>query len=136
MAGGFRLQTFTISDGCRDRNVRVARLFYRSRESFWHVKRLLVGRQPIWGIGVKGTIHKITETVLLQCERLSCWCDIRVTQHGWCVVSSKTSLCSASYVSCKRGTARICCCVLLRRRPCSNRSISPTRRTHSSKPAE
>ena len=52
-----------------------------------------------------------------------------------------TSLCSASYVSCKRGTTRIaaerraaapCCCGA---RPCSNRSISPTRRAHSSKPA-
>jgi len=50
---------------------------------------------------------------------------------------SKPSARLASYVSWKRGTARICCrapCygpVLLRR----NRSISPTRRTHSSKPA-
>jgi len=44
---------------------------------------------------------------------------------------------SASYVSGERGTARICCCgpVLLRRRPCGNRSIFPIRRTHSSKPA-
>ena len=56
-------------------------------------------------------------------------------------LSNRTSLCSASYVSCKRGTARICCCapccgpVLLRHRPCSSRSISPTRRAHSSKPA-
>jgi len=46
----------------------------------------------------------------------------------------KTSLCSASYLSCKRCTARIFCCapccgpVLLRCRPCSNRSISPTHR--------
>jgi len=52
---------------------------------------------------------------------------------------STTSLRSASYVSCKRGTARIYCrapCygpVLLRRRPCSNRSIRHTRRAHSSK---
>jgi len=30
----------------------------------------------------------------------------------------------------KRATTRICCCA-----PCINRSISPTRRTHSSKPA-
>ena len=56
-------------------------------------------------------------------------------------LSNRTGLCSASYVSCKRGTARICCCapccgpVLLRHRPCSSRSISPTRRAHSSKPA-
>ena len=41
------------------------------------------------------------------------------------------------YGGCKRGTARICCCgaVLLRCRPCSNQSVSPTRRAHSSKPA-
>ena len=48
-----------------------------------------------------------------------------------------SSLCSASYVSWQRGTARICCCGAdaADRRPCSDRSISPACRAHSSKPA-
>ena len=56
------------------------------------------------------------------------------------LIYRRVSLCSASYVSCKRGTARIGCCmpcrgpVPLRRQPCSNRSTS-TRRAQSSKPA-
>jgi len=58
----------------------------------------------------------------------------------YAITTELNRLCSASYVSCKCGTARICCCApcsshtLLRRRPCCNRSISPTRQTHSSKP--
>ena len=40
----------------------------------------------------------------------------------------QTSLCSASYVCWQRGTARIL--------PCSNRSISPARLAHSSKPPD
>jgi len=37
----------------------------------------------------------------------------------------------------ERDTARICCCgaTAAERRPCSNRSISPARQAHSSKPA-
>ena len=53
----------------------------------------------------------------------------------------RTSPCSASYISCQRGTARICRCgpVLLWRFCCwtpnAGRSISPARRALSSKPA-
>ena len=43
-----------------------------------------------------------------------------------------TSLCSASCVSCKRGALPV---GAAGRRSCSNRSISPARRAHSSKPA-
>ena len=56
--------------------------------------------------------------------------------------TTETSLCSASYVSWQRGTARIGppllrrgCCWAYARRPCSNRSIYPASRAHSSKPA-
>ena len=45
------------------------------------------------------------------------------------------SRCSASYGSWQRDTARICCgATAVERRQCSNRSISPARRAHSSKP--
>ena len=57
------------------------------------------------------------------------------------LTNDETTLCSASYVSWQRGTTRICCCApccdvaAAGRRPCSNRSISLSRRAHSSKPA-
>ena len=53
----------------------------------------------------------------------------------------QTSLCRVSYVGCQHDTACICCrapccgAAAADRRPCSNRSISPARRAHSSKPA-
>jgi len=51
--------------------------------------------------------------------------------------NGQLSLCSVTYVRWKRGTLRICCCasccdpVLPRRQPCSNWSLSPTRRGHT-----
>ena len=48
---------------------------------------------------------------------------------------NRTILCSASYVSCQRGTARICCCAPCCWAPDSNLSTSPARRALNSKSA-
>ena len=63
-------------------------------------------------------------------------------------ILKETSLCSASYVSCRHDSARMCCCraqfaaerraaapLLLSAGACSNRSICPAHRVLSSKPA-
>jgi len=79
----------------------------------------------------KGHIWVIYSPTFLMCSTVAPMLQYKtVCQHQNDNKWNKTSLRSASYVSRKRGTARICCCA-----PCSNPPISFTRRAHSSKPA-
>ena len=86
-------------------------------------------------------VHKLWSiNGYVTCVCLCVWPNTDVSRR-WSANSSLTSLYSASYASCKRGTAHIYCCtpccgsVLLWCRPCSNQQMSPAHQAHSSKPA-
>ena len=126
----------------RRRHPRVTRRNAAARRNA-HRRRLLL--DDVVAVGAGAEVDDVDERrhrrraarVMMELARVHC--AVHTDTNNQHYHQAMNSPCSASCVSCKRATARICCCapccslVLLRHRTCRNRLVSPahlsTRRT-------